>query len=259
MTSDERRAFANLVLLCTPCHKLVDGTRRQDYPTRVLEGWKADREAGAIASQAAVGGIDENDLGKLLCQGIRAALGNAELAVGETAGVVTLTAPGQVPRLLPLEPALVPAPASAPPSELVRARAGVVPFSDYRGLGGSLLDWCVDGTAFSARLVGGGPGAGKTRLAVQLCQEVGRFAWVSGLLIDRDDARELEALVTAPTPRLVVIDYAETRAAQLKVLLPRLAALATTQHPVRVLLLVRAPARPAWPCSCARRWAASPG
>ena len=89
-------------------------------------------------------------------------------------------------------------------------------------------------------MVGGGAGAGKTRLAVELCEDLTAFAWVRGLLTPEFQQPEIEALLAAPTARLVVVDYAETRAAQLASLLPRLAASATAEQPVRALLLIRA-------------------
>src|SRR4051812_3050617 len=44
----------------------------------------------------------------------------------------------------------------------------------------------------------------------------------------------------APTPRLVVVNYAESRVEQLEVLLPALAGVATDVESVREVLLVRA-------------------
>lgn len=44
MTDEERRAFANLILLCVAHHKLVDGRRREEYPPDLLQAWKRDNE-----------------------------------------------------------------------------------------------------------------------------------------------------------------------------------------------------------------------
>jgi hypothetical protein len=51
MTDDERRSFANLILLCTSHRKVVDRLHPGDYPVDVLAGWKAqhEREAGSMA------------------------------------------------------------------------------------------------------------------------------------------------------------------------------------------------------------------
>lgn len=44
MIDEERRAFGNLILLCVPHHKLVDGRRRDDFPPDLLQRWKRDNE-----------------------------------------------------------------------------------------------------------------------------------------------------------------------------------------------------------------------
>lgn len=44
MTDENRRAAANLILLCNVCHKLVD-TERKKYTVPILTKWKSDREA----------------------------------------------------------------------------------------------------------------------------------------------------------------------------------------------------------------------
>ena len=239
MTDDQRRAFANLILLCKPCHTRVDKTHLQDYNVERLEAWKRRREGSASEDLAALGPMDEDKLGELVTAAVRAALGNPTLAVSETGGFVRITGAG-LPRLLPLEPAILRPRTRAAPSRLVRARSGIVPFVVHQDVRASLLDWCLDGRAFSARVVGGGAGVGKTRLGVELCEDLAPFGWVRGLLTPEFEQPEVEALLAAPTARLVVVDYAETRAAQLATLLPRLAACATAEEPVRALLLIRA-------------------
>jgi tetratricopeptide (TPR) repeat protein len=74
---------------------------------------------------------------------------------------------------------------------------------------------------------------------VELCERAKARDWLSGLLREIVDPAGLEELAAAPTARLVVVDYAESRVAQLNVLMPLLRAKATAQHPVRMLLLVR--------------------
>ena len=141
-------------------------------------------------------------------------------------------------REVPLEPAVVPVSARAQsPARLVRARSGVVPYSAREDLLGELEDWVGVADAFAGCVIGGRGGSGKTRLAVELCERVKARDWLCGLL---SRIADLEALVGVPTARLVVIDYAESRVEQLELLLPLLAARATTEQPVRVLLLVRA-------------------
>jgi hypothetical protein len=44
MTDEQRRSFANLILLCHPHHTTVDKLRPQDFPIPTLREWKASRE-----------------------------------------------------------------------------------------------------------------------------------------------------------------------------------------------------------------------
>jgi hypothetical protein len=60
------------------------------------------------------------------------------------------------------------------------------------------------------------------------------------MLVAGASAGAIEALVDIASPCLIVVDYAETPAEQLEVLLPPLEGDATAACPVRVLLLVRA-------------------
>ena len=141
---------------------------------------------------------------------------------------------------VPLEPAHIPVAAKLPsPARLVRAHSGVVPYVERGGLLADLEDWIDTPEPFAGHVIGGRGGAGKTRLAVQLCEELRRNGWLCGFLSRIADQGMLDALVQAPTASLVVIDYAENRAEQAEMLLPLLQAKATAETPVRVLLLVR--------------------
>jgi hypothetical protein len=44
MTDEERRAFSNLILLCTLHHKYVDRLAAAEHPVEVLEEWKRENE-----------------------------------------------------------------------------------------------------------------------------------------------------------------------------------------------------------------------
>lgn len=50
MSDDERSHFDNLMLLCTPHHKLIDGPRREEFPADLLLTWKQEHEAGQEVS-----------------------------------------------------------------------------------------------------------------------------------------------------------------------------------------------------------------
>ena len=144
-------------------------------------------------------------------------------------------------REVPLEPAVVAVGRQVrSAARLIRARSGVVPYAARAGLLEDLERWTGGEDAFAGCVIGGGGGTGKTRLGVELCVRARRAGWLCGLLSRQVDQAALEALVQAPTHRLVVIDYAESRTEQLEGMLPLLAAQASAEHPVRVLLLVRA-------------------
>lgn len=182
---------------------------------------------------------------------IQHAWGNDNVQISHVVGsTITITYGGEPEREVPLQPAALHFPAAAPsqpPAMLIRARYGVVPFVDYTGLLGELTTWCDSGQDFGIRLLAGPGGTGKTRTAVRLCEEVGQRKWLAGMLKASTDAEELDALVTAPTARLVVVDYAESRRQQLGEVVPLLAQHASADHPVRVVLTVRAhPASSDW-------------
>src|SRR5664279_335877 len=124
-----------------------------------------------------------------------------------------------------------------------RAAAALLPFVDRAGLLAGLTEWMTDPDPIAGYLVGGRGGSGKTRLGVQASIEAGKRDGLCGLLSHTTDLAQLEVLAGTPTPRLVVIDYAESRGEQLEIVLPWLGEQATTQWPVRVLLLVRAAPR----------------
>src|SRR4051794_30247438 len=52
MTDAERAAFDNLVLMCTPHHKVVDRLEPEKYPVETLQEWKTANEPGGFDSVA---------------------------------------------------------------------------------------------------------------------------------------------------------------------------------------------------------------
>ena len=176
--------------------------------------------------------------------------GNQNVQIKEVADSSITVIYNSVPRLLPLEPAEIPISAGSPsPARLVNARAGVFGFVGRAELQAELEEWIdaadprptdPDSPApFAAYLIAGRGGSGKTRLAVELCLHLRESGWVCGFLTRGDGEGRLDALIETPTPRLIVVDYAENRTEQLERLLPQLSAGATAEHPVRVLMLVR--------------------
>lgn len=86
MTDDERRAFANLLLLCRAHHELVDRRRPDDYPASLLGDWKEAREAGLEPNVLA--GITETQLEHMLEQVTKRLSLQRDVAVDILAGVL---------------------------------------------------------------------------------------------------------------------------------------------------------------------------
>ncbi|WP_139978388.1 hypothetical protein [Nocardioides litoris] len=70
MTDDQRRSFANLILLCKPHHELVDKRHPERYSIPDLEGWKQSREGAGRTALEEIGPISETGLEELLQQSI---------------------------------------------------------------------------------------------------------------------------------------------------------------------------------------------
>lgn len=73
MSVDDRRAFANLILLCKPHHELVDKRHPDRYSIKDLEDWKASREGASADALAEVGPVTESSLEEILQQSIASA------------------------------------------------------------------------------------------------------------------------------------------------------------------------------------------
>ncbi len=133
-------------------------------------------------------------------------------------------------------------PANAPPSKLLTARYEVVPFEEAgRRLEiQQLTVWCQSTDLASVLLLHGPGGAGKTRLLIEWSRRLRHQGWHAGFL-DRDaEEADLGPLFDGAAPRLVVIDYGETRPGLVGAVLHRLARLPETGGPkVRIALLAR--------------------
>ncbi len=126
------------------------------------------------------------------------------------------------------------------PGRLLTAGFEVIPFETEarRHELESLEAWCDEPDSANVLLITGPGGAGKTRLAIEACQR--RLpGWASGFLRNDADRRDLDPLFETGPPRLVVIDYAETRLELVRLLLQRLADREALRPRLRVLLLAR--------------------
>ncbi|MFI7103050.1 tetratricopeptide repeat protein [Streptomyces sp. NPDC050161] len=145
------------------------------------------------------------------------------------------------------------------PADLLRPEQAVVSFMGRKELLENLAHWCQDaseqaqpgsgsettpgtwpwdGGPVQARLLTGGGGAGKTRLATELCTRMTGRGWTA-IRLTTGTSTPLDALTQVRRPLLIVADYAETRTPQIQVLLD------AVDHdqahaPVRILALARA-------------------
>ncbi|OOC53609.1 MULTISPECIES: tetratricopeptide repeat protein [Nocardiopsis] len=129
------------------------------------------------------------------------------------------------------------------PASLLEAHRQVVDFHGRDEVMETLSQWCEGDDVLSATVVHGPGGQGKTRLAHELTARLARpdaqgRRWATVWLKENTTAEELDPVKDTTAPLLVVVDYAETRTAQLVRLL-RLCDRPPGHAPVRLLLLVR--------------------
>lgn len=129
-------------------------------------------------------------------------------------------------------------------SQLLRAEEALLPFDPARQPDVEDLKEWLDDTKWpiSVRLMTGAGGQGKTRLALEVCQQRLALGWCAGFLDSNLEANRMtaswQALRNLDRSLLIVIDYAETR--QLPFLSLLKAALQNSSNqPVRILLLAR--------------------
>lgn len=128
-----------------------------------------------------------------------------------------------------------------PESELLRPRYGVVDLIGRRDLLGKLMLWRESAQPLRVTLLTGGGGVGKTRLALEVCEQALRAGWTAGLLTldeNADPDRELRRVVTWPGRCCIAIDYAEAKPELVSSLIQRLLR-RTVGPPMRVILICR--------------------
>ncbi|MFD3819810.1 hypothetical protein ACFWRZ_32515, partial [Streptomyces rubiginosohelvolus] len=123
------------------------------------------------------------------------------------------------------------------PAALLEAGRQTVPFHGREDLLAKMQAWCGRG-GFGAWLLHGPGGQGKTRLAHHLGQKLTAAGWTVLWPHSNAEASQLLEVRRAAKPLLVVLDYAETRPAQLAALID-----AAAEHPgtspLKLLLLAR--------------------
>lgn len=124
------------------------------------------------------------------------------------------------------------------PSTLLTAGYEVVPFTGRSEEWNQIHDWCQEDTAKGVWLRTGEGGVGKSRFFIEVTRRLRHEGWHAGFLPGDVDSGQIPKLFQGTLPRLVVIDYAETRPEITKDLFARLARHEGEPN-VRVVLLAR--------------------
>lgn len=67
ISEEERKSFKNLIFLCTAHHKTVDESgAEKEYPIKLLEKWKHDREQGKLEQLNGLREVTENKLVEMI-------------------------------------------------------------------------------------------------------------------------------------------------------------------------------------------------
>jgi hypothetical protein len=91
MSDDERRAFTNAILLCTPHHIVVDRLHPEDYPVDMLMAWKRDHERDANIDQSALASVTDERLVELIEIAVKSVGPQRRVTVELGIGVATAT------------------------------------------------------------------------------------------------------------------------------------------------------------------------
>lgn len=128
-------------------------------------------------------------------------------------------------------------------SRLLQAEEAVLPFvAEREPFLHEQMTWAQQTDYIIAvRLLTGSGGAGKTRLAIELCQRLQKQGWQTGFLPSEQGTIKhmLSQLHKVLQPCLLVIDYAETRQTELLQFIKLLIDNADSMPRVRILLLAR--------------------
>jgi tetratricopeptide (TPR) repeat protein len=142
------------------------------------------------------------------------------------------------------------------PLEILKAEHEVVPFQARDELT-VLTHFCrtvATGPHTGVALVHGVGGAGKTRLALELAEQLAvRHGWYTGYLREGTDGEDWLGVVTSPT--LIVLDYVEARAEDARNLLRVLKRRAERGAAPAVVVMTARSAGGQWLTSLQRAWA----
>jgi tetratricopeptide (TPR) repeat protein len=127
------------------------------------------------------------------------------------------------------------------PSELLRPEYRVVDFAPADDHLDRLVTWLTEPVPLAVRLLIGPGGRGKTRIATELVGRARTAGWQAGFVREVVDLGVLARVKTVRRPMLLVVDYAEGRAAQVVALLEELIRRPADWDGARLLLLARSP------------------
>jgi len=132
-------------------------------------------------------------------------------------------------------------PPNAAPSKILTADYEVIPFDEVgrREELELLTSFCADERRRSVLLLAGEGGTGKTRLLIEWCRRRRDQGWHAGFLYSNRKASDLDPLFEGIAPRLVVVDYAETRLQVVEALLLKAGVAPDEEPKVRLVLLAR--------------------
>lgn len=120
--------------------------------------------------------------------------------------------------------------------EILRPRYGLIPFSGRNQEIDTLTEWCDTEISGAVMLITGDGGEGKTRLAAELAHSLAIRGWTAGFLTETASTDDINSILSGPGPKLVIIDYADTRLEQTEY---TAAVSSRASDTTRVLLLAR--------------------
>lgn len=171
--------------------------------------------------------------------------GRARVSLEEIQYALTETVTEPVWPLLAPGKVVLRDPVSAAPSRLLRPRHAVIPFLFRDAERDRLLTWSAEGPPLAVAVVTGAAGAGKTRLAAEVCANLAQRAganWRAGFLQPSTHTFGPGQRFERSASLCLVVDYAEARTADVLDVIT--AALDAPPTRLRVLLLMRNPASP---------------
>lgn len=214
LSQDDRNRFDNLLLLCAPCHKLVDRINPRSFSVAGLHTWKGGAEGA---------------------NRVRLAEALSEIRADEILDLVVAA--------LATSPSLhLSIPTTTSPDPLSFAARQTV----HTGRSAELDDlrrFLEMPETFAWWVVAGDAGSGKSRLALELCLTA-PSNWHAGFL--RESNQDALIAHVPEQPTLVVVDYAAARSAWLGEALHDLAARLFATGPRMRLLVLERSAEPGW-------------